>query len=48
MTVGGSVHFGNITGPLYDAGKEFRMYIIIQIIMSITATKGACSKLFDL
>ena len=24
MTVGGSVHFANITGLLYDAGKEFR------------------------
>lgn len=24
MTVGGSVRFGNVTGPLYDAGKEFR------------------------
>ncbi|MCJ1386176.1 hypothetical protein MMC17_009302 [Xylographa soralifera] len=25
MTVGGSVHFANITGPLYDAGKEFQV-----------------------
>lgn len=24
MTIGGSVHFANITGPLFDAGKEFR------------------------
>ena len=24
MTIGGSVRFGNVTGPLYDAGKEFR------------------------
>jgi len=24
MTVGGSVHFANRTGPLYDAGKEWR------------------------
>ncbi|KAF6223377.1 hypothetical protein HO133_000219 [Letharia lupina] len=26
MTVGGSVHFANITGLLYDAGKEFRLF----------------------
>ena len=26
MTVGGSVRFGNVTGPLYDAGKEWRTY----------------------
>ncbi|MCJ1436573.1 hypothetical protein MMC27_005953 [Xylographa pallens] len=25
MTVGGAVHFANITGPLYDAGKEFQV-----------------------
>ena len=25
VTVGGSVKFGNITGPVYDAGKEIRM-----------------------
>ena len=24
MTVGGSVRFGDVTGPLYDTGKEFR------------------------
>lgn len=24
MTAGANVHFANITGPLYDAGKEFR------------------------
>lgn len=28
ITVGGSVHFHNITGPLYAAGKEFRKYLI--------------------
>ena len=24
MTIGGSVHFANVTAPLYNAGKEFR------------------------
>ena len=24
ITVGGSIHFATITGPLYDAGKEWR------------------------
>lgn len=26
ITVGGSIHFRNITGPLYAAGKEWRTY----------------------
>lgn len=25
MTIGGSVRFANVTGPLYKAKKEFRM-----------------------
>ena len=33
MTVGGSVHFANITGPLYDAGKEFRKWTIVNFIL---------------
>lgn len=24
VTLGGGLHFGEITGPLYDAGKELR------------------------
>ena len=35
ITIGGSVHFANITGPLYNAGKEWRM-LLIKLIF------GAC------
>ena len=35
MTVGGSVHFSNITGLLYNAGKEFRAYIITNVILFV-------------
>lgn len=33
ITVGGSVHFANITGPLYDAGKEWRTLAFASLIV---------------
>ena len=37
MTIGGSVRFGNVTGPLYDAGKEFRkQFTTCTVPLSIT------------
>lgn len=37
MKVGGSVRFGNVTEPLYDAGKEFRKQLLtITVPLNIT------------
>ena len=33
LTIGGSIRFGDVTGPLYDAGKEWRRLILSHLVM---------------
>ena len=48
MTIGGSIRFGNVTGPLYDAGKEFRKQLTTTTVpLSITKQRPLTLTLFS-